>query len=104
MSVVAMADKLRIVRGWIKGYAAHSAQLVTTTFDFSNQTVFVVGSPVGAGDGRHRRRGWWCGRHRKLTGYGDIVHCSYYIEHKAGHLVKVAARIQSRKSANRLMK
>jgi hypothetical protein len=32
--------------------------------------------------------------HRKLTGYGDIVHCSYYIEHKAGHLVKVAARIQ----------
>jgi hypothetical protein len=52
---------------------------------------FVRGSPVDGGGGR---RGWWCGRHRKLTGYGDIVHCSYYIEHKAGHLVKVAARIQ----------
>ncbi len=45
-----MADKLRIVRGWIKGYAAHSAQFVTTTDHirplFFNQTVFVVGSPV----------------------------------------------------------
>ena len=33
VSVVAMADKLRIVRGWIKGYAAHSTHLVTTTFE-----------------------------------------------------------------------
>jgi hypothetical protein len=31
---------------------------------------------------------------RKLTGYGDIVHCNYYIENKAGHLVNVAARLQ----------
>lgn len=36
VSVVAMADKLRIVRGWIKGYAAHSTELVTTTFELNN--------------------------------------------------------------------
>jgi hypothetical protein len=39
VSVVAMADKLRIVRGWIKGYAAHSAQLVTTTFELVDNSL-----------------------------------------------------------------